>query len=239
MSKVEILSADQHSDLTIETGFESKFDDIRATATVIAQELPKLSLDYPVFITKNPSTGEFELSAVMGFSADENLFVQGDKWRASYVPMDVRRQPFQALILEDDNEKGSEQVKVGINVESNRVSSSGKALFNSDGSSTDFLNHVSEMLGALLSGAQPTKSFLQALADADLIEPVKLDVTFTGSKKVSFEGLYTVHSDKLSDLDDDRVLQFHKSGYLQACHAMIHSIGHIEKLIKWREQAAF
>lgn len=241
MSKVEILSAERHFDLTVDASIDPKFDDVRAMASVVANELPKLVLDYPVFITKNPESGQFELSALMGFSANENLFIQGGRWHAAYIPMDIRRHPFKALIVEvsDSDEAANEAgaVKVGINVESNRVSvgGQGQALFNADGGSSDFVNKASEILSALMSGMDLTKTFLNTLVENDLIESVQMSVSTEQGKKVSFEGLYTVHDEKLNALSSELVVQFHRSGYLQASHALIHSIGHMEKLIKWKE----
>lgn len=241
LSKVEILSSERHADLKVKTGFVSDFGDVGPIVPVVASELAKLVLDFPVFLTKNPNTGQFELVAVTGFSKDENLFVDGDKLRAAYVPMDMRRQPFQACIIGEeesiDSLSSDKEVKIGINVESGRVNAEeGETLFNDDGSNTEYLESVSSVLGALMTGAQSTNSFLKAMADHELIEPVKLNVQLAGEQKVSFEGLYTIHAEKLAALSDADVLEFHKRGYLQACHAIIHSIGHVEKLIDWRAQ---
>ena len=235
MSKIELLSADEHGELKVEAGFESKFDDIAPMVQVAADELHKLVLDFPVFITKNLSTGEFELSALLGFSAGENLFLCDGIWNAAYIPLDTRRHPFQALIISDGDESDT-QVKVGINVKSNRLTDKGQKLFNDDGTPTDLLTEKSDLLGILMNGLQLTKVFLKALAELDLIEPVEFSMQLKGEDKVTFDGLYTVHAEKLAALSEPGLAKFHSRGYLQACHAVIHSMGHVEKLIGWRSK---
>jgi hypothetical protein len=144
-------------------------------------------------------------------------------------------------LLQDESvakgEQGTPQVKLGIDVESKRLTSSGTALFNEDGSSTDYLKSVSEVLGAFVTGTQLTQAFLQALSERGLISPAKLSVQSPDNKEVSFGGLYTVDEDKLRSLPDSDVLGFHQMGYIQACYAMIHSLGHMEKLFEWKNQS--
>lgn len=240
MPNLEILSSERHADLTVNTDFGSEFDDVSSIVSVVADELPQLVLDFPVFIKKNTNTGEFELSAMMGFSPKENLFINEGKWRAVYIPLDIRRQPFQACVIEGgDGQESLEQkgeVKVGINVESDRLmSGDGEVLFNSDGSASTYLDGISNTLGALMRGADLTKKFLKSLAELELIEPVKLNVQL-GKQKVSFEGLYTIHAENLAGLPEQSVFEFHRKGYLQASYALIHSIGHMEKLVDWKAQ---
>ena len=94
MPKIELLNPKQHSKLNIKTGIDANYDDIRNVIAVVAGELPQLVLDFPVFFTRHPETKAYELVAVAGFSATENLFLDGNKIKASYVPLDMRRQPF-------------------------------------------------------------------------------------------------------------------------------------------------
>jgi hypothetical protein len=243
MAKVEILNAERHAGLKIDTGHGLQFDDVSPMVSVLADELPQLVRDYPVFITKNPNTGEFELSALMGFSLNENLFINGSEWTASYIPLDVRRQPFQACLIGDggsssiDELDDSADIKVGINVQSNRVGrDDGELLFNSDGSATKLVENISNVLAVFLSGSKATKLFLKYLSDYKLIAPVKLDAEFGDQKKIAFDGLFTVNHDGLSQLSDAQVLAFHRNGYFQACYSLLNSHGHLQKLIDWKSR---
>lgn len=240
LSKVELLSFENHSDLKVGFSIEDRFSDIGATVKVLADELSKLVLDLPVFFTKNPETGQFELNALMGFAPDENLFFRDGEWKASYVPLDIRRRPFQALLFTEKtlgaDENGNPQVKVGIDVQSKRLADDGEALFNKDGTNTHYLNDVSGVLGAIVSGSQLTGVFIQTLADKGLITKAQLSVQSQDNRTISFEGLYCIDEEKLASLSQEDILNFHKMGYLQACYAMIHSLGHMEKLFEWKRQ---
>ena len=236
MPKVEILNPNQHSKLKIKTGVDASFDDVRNVIAVVAGELPQLVLDYPVFFTKNPDADSYELIAVTGFTDKENLFIENGQLRSSYVPLDMRRQPFQACFVNGDQSAAQENdVKIGINVESNRISESeGVALFNEDGSPTDAINEISELLGALVRGLQATQSFIAALQEQELIESVTLNIKNPDGSDKQLEGLYAINKQKLAELNGETAAQFHEKGYLQAAHAMIHSVGHVQKLINWK-----
>lgn len=237
MSKIEIVGLQKHADINIDTGYSAKFDDVSNICAAIAGELPHLVLDYPVFITKNPATAEFELTVLLGLEEGENLFIEGQSWNASYIPLDVRRQPFQACFMDGKDAASDSNVKIGINVQSNRIiKNSGESLFTVDGHPSDYLSKISDVLGALVSGFKATKVFLAELAKVDLIESVAFDIQLAKDKKISLNGLYTVNAEKLMQLSEDEVVEFHKKGYLQACHAIIHSRGHAEKLVNEKKR---
>lgn len=242
MSKIEILNPQTHEELKLDINVGTEFDDVRPMVDVVAEELPQLVLDCPVFITKHPETGQFELKAILGFSEKENLFIQDGKWVGSYIPMDIRRLPFQACFVSKeegaefdfDDVTSSDHLKLGLNVESNRLSTEqGEPLFDKEGEPSEYVKTVSGILSNMLSGMQKTRAFLAELAKHDLISPTKLDVTF-GEQKMSFDGLYSIVPEKLSKLESGVLVDFHRKGYLQVCHAIIHSQGHIGKLIQWK-----
>ncbi len=245
MSKIEILNPQVHGELKLDINVGSEFDDVRPMVDVIAEELPQLALDCPVFMTKHPETGQFELKAILGFSEKENLFIQDGKWFGSYIPMDIRRLPFQACVLSKEENNAavdledvtaSDQLKLGINVQSNRLSSDkGEPLFDESGEPSQYIKSVSGILSNMLGGMQKTKKFLAELAKHELISPAKLDVTL-GDETISFDGLYSIIPEKLSQLESDVVVDFHRKGYLQVCHAILHSQGHMSKLIQWKNE---
>ena len=243
MPKVEILNPRDHGHLKLDIGFSGDFDDIGPAAPVIADELPQVALDIPVFITKSQSTGEFELRALFGLSESENLFVHEGRWRGSYVPLDVRRQPFQACFIGAEgavsiDELGPEdQLRVGLNVESKRVGPDfGQAMFKDDGSLDDYVGSVSQILGALIKGHQSTRVFLKRLSDLGLITSANLEIEMPGQEKFSLSGLYGAPLEGLAKLEDDVVLEFHKNGYLQAIYSIAQSQGHLNKMLQWKSE---
>lgn len=241
MPKIEILSASKHADLKLDNRLANYFDEIGPVAIATAQELPQLALDYPIFITKHPHTGQFELSALLGLNAKENLFVQDGAWRAAYIPLDLQRQPFQACVVSDsgastiDDIKPGDELKLGVDIENSRLSTNvGEALFQPDGKPSAYVESVFGILNTLLQGFKTTKAFLERLSALELIVPATLDVQLKGQEKTSFDGLYSIDPDQLSKLAEAQVLDFHRKGYFQAIYALIHSQGHLPKLIEWK-----
>ena len=57
-------------------------------------EVPLALCDYPVVLIKDGATGAFRLVALLGFAADRNLYVIGESWAATYLPLNVLRLPF-------------------------------------------------------------------------------------------------------------------------------------------------
>lgn len=245
MSKVEILNPKDHGHLKLDIGFSEGFDDVGPAAPVVADELPQVALDIPVFITKSPSTGEFELRALFGLSQNENLFIHEGRWRGSYIPLDVRRQPFQACFVGQAGTVSlgdlgpDDTLKIGLDVESARlVGDSGQALFKEDGTLDEYVESVSQILGALIKGAKSTSVFLKRLSELGLIAPANLEIAMPGQEKFSMSGLYGAPLERLANLDDDVVLEFHKNGYLQAIYSIAQSQGHLNKLLQWKSERA-
>lgn len=239
MAKVEILTFKAHGSLKLKTEFDESYDDVGALVRVIAEELPQLSVECPVFITKNSHSGQFELSALLGFKAKENLLIQNKKWQGSYVPLDIRRQPFQACAVGTENlfsvndVNNLSDLRLGINAGSNRLSEhEGVSLFNVDGSLSDYVKNIFKLLEVLIKGTKLTSAFLERLSELNLIVPAQIAFENENNDSVNLEGLYGISSQGLSNLNDDLILDFYKKGYIQACHAIMHSIGNLEKLRK-------
>src|SRR5690606_25282142 len=50
--------------------------------------------EYPIFLRKGEGESEYHAVALLGFDASENLFLDGDRWNANYLPGAVVRGPF-------------------------------------------------------------------------------------------------------------------------------------------------
>jgi hypothetical protein len=230
------LNNQQHKHLRVITARGAEFGENVHLLPVIADELSKLVLDYPVCMTKDPETGRFGLTALLGFDAGENLFLDGNRWKATYVPLHVRRQPFMVGFSRDqEGNKTSDGAVITLDLDSSRVQETeGEFLFNEDGSNSKFLDAVSDILSSLMSGIEATKAFIETLSSHDLIEPAQINITFADGEQKRYDGLYTVNDEKLHELSADVLLQMYQNGYLQACILLNASVGHVSKLIGWK-----
>lgn len=205
---------------------------------VVMTEFVNLAVQYPLVITKNGDTGQFVFSAMLGFEAQENLFWKNDQWQGLYVPLQIRRQPF--FIANPD--EGSEQAQNGdyivcFDKNSPAVNTeSGIAIFDEQGAETPYFQQVKSILAVLLAGETENKKLLELLQQMDLLQPMKLDITFENKTSTTLNGLYTVDQDKLAKLGNEQILSLHKADVLSAIYTLIASLGQIHALIALKNE---
>ncbi len=201
---------------------------------VVPTEFRQLVTEYPIYFAKNFSTNEFELAAVVGFDEKENLFLNGQTWKANYLPLDVQRKPFLMGFKEEDKNTREEPM-VYLDADDPRVNEDeGEELFLEFGGTSPYMQRMSSILNELYNGEKFTRAFSKTLNDMELIESVRFEIKFVNNEFRNFEGLYVIHEEKLRDLDEDKVIELHKKGYLQLAHFMLASTDNISKLISWK-----
>lgn len=236
MPKVEILNYSKHGALRLDTALCEEYRDLMSVAVVSVDELPRLVLDFPVFIKKNDKHGRFELVAIMGFQAGENLFVGADGWRASYIPRDVQRWPFQACSSSEGLMAHEiKEFKLGIDVENPRVSTGtqGELLFRSNGEPAACLESAIRTLSSIVRGSRVTKDFLDKMLALDLIEKVRIKLSISESRSVELPGMYSISPERLKDLGERESFDLLANDFLSAIYAIYYSQGHMGKLIAW------
>ena len=235
MTNSVLLDKNTHKYTRIKTERGAQYGEAINYIPVVADELSQLALDYPVYFMKNNQTGQFELFALTGFDEGQNLFLQKDIWQATYVPLHIQRQPFKLGVgnrLSNNSEQT--QLAVTINEQHPRVSNSeGVQLFDENSEPTAYLTNVSEQLIKLMNGGERTTAFINTLLKHDLIEAVQLNITKPNGKTQGYNGLYSIAADTLQQLSAETLNVLHSMGYIQACHLIICSSGHVQKLVKW------
>ncbi|WP_249314833.1 SapC family protein [Pseudoalteromonas sp. S1727] len=238
MTKATLLDKTIHANLFINTSVGHEFGDNINYIPIVADELKQLVLDYPVYFMKNSQTGQFELFALTGFTAGQNLFVHQGKWRAQHIPLHIKRQPFK-LGLRDNSltEATDNDLAVLIDEEHPRVNSdTGERIFDEQGEPSAYLNSVCEQLMTLMHGNKRTNAFINTLLQHELIEAVQLSLTQHGEKQ-TYTGLYAINEQALAELSTEALKSLHEMGYLQACYMIIAATGHIQKLLNWQSEA--
>lgn len=230
------ISPETHSKTRVIADRGARFGENIHFCPVLADELQNLVRDYPVCLMKDPGTGQFGLFALLGFEPGENLFLEEDRWNATYVPIHIRRQPFMVAFTSKEGEpRKAENAVITLDMDSNRVQEEqGELLFGTDGSQTEFLQNMVRLLSGLMTGLEATEIFVKFLVDQDLLEPAQLNITFAGGEKKRFEGLYTVNGEKLRELSGEALQNMHNNGYLQACTLIGVSMGQVQRLIELR-----
>ena len=78
MSQYDTLNTEKHRQLRIRTGYSAELGDSVTYVMTYPLEFRDIQSCYPILFTKDPNTGAFFAAAVLGFEADQNLFLQDD-----------------------------------------------------------------------------------------------------------------------------------------------------------------
>ena len=120
--------------------------------SVVPREFQRLVAHYPIFFTKNAESARFEPAVLLGFQKKENLlFVEG-RWDVAYVPLQFQRQPFS--LIPRVGAAGQNSLDIAIDMSSSQVrTDDGQRLFYDDGQPSKYLQSITSILQALVSGS--------------------------------------------------------------------------------------
>lgn len=221
------LNRERHQKLKIEVTSNHYAFAAKTNALPIAgTEFEDVARHYPiVFIGDEP--GSFNVAALLGLRDRENLFVnaQGEWDPETYVTAFARRYPF---ILADMEEPDRFAVCVdesyaGLNEKN------GEALFDAAGKETPYMERLLGFLRTFHAEILRTRLFANRLAELGLLVPKVITVERAGQKQ-HLQGLWIVDSAKLNGIDDARVVELFRSGYLGWIQAHKLSLGNIARL---------
>ena len=201
--------------------------------SVIPREFPRLLAHYPIFFTKSTETGQFEPAALFGFERHENLFLMDDRWDAAYVPLQIQRQPFSLIPRPSDAAEGKQAaLDVALDLNSPHVQTEqGERLFRDDGQPSEFLQGITSMLSALVSGSTEAYAFTGRLAELDLIEPVRIDIEFVDGSDTKLHGLYWIAAAVLKALPAAQLAELRDREFLEWMYFQMASLAHVSALV--------
>ncbi|MTV37604.1 SapC family protein [Duganella radicis] len=220
-----LLNNLQHADLRVLTRPGADLGDAIMGVTTFPAEFRDVQACYPIVFRKTTDGLGFEPIALFGFQDGENLFLQGQRWDAPYIPLMHQRQPFLIGI-------SGEELMVNVDLDHPRVSQSeGEAVFKPHGGTTEFLDQTNAMLFAIHQGLQATQGFLAALLEHELVESFALDVQLNDGSQHRLAGFYTINEDRLQALGGEAIARLHQAGYLQPIYLIIASLSNFRSLI--------
>ncbi|MBB6095796.1 hypothetical protein HNQ60_004687 [Povalibacter uvarum] len=230
MPKNVLLNNIEHKDLHIVTARGAQYGDDVMFALTFPAEFRSIQAHYPIVFSKGPD-GKFQPLALFGFKQNQNLFLSNDSWDATYVPLMVERQPF--LIGSGPNG----ELLVHVDLDHPRVSrTQGEAVFREHGGTTDYLERINSTLMTLHQGIAATAPFVDALIEHNLLESFVFDIQLADGSQNRLSGFYTVHEDRLRNLDGAALERLHKTGYLQAIFMVIASLSNFRALIERQQK---
>ena len=225
MTQHASLNNQQHRDLRVITKPGVAYGDDMMASPTFPAEFRSVQAHYPIVFAKLQDS-TFAPLALFGFREKQNLFLQGDRWDAAYMPLMVQRVPF--LIGTAANGK-----VVHIDLDSPRISrTEGELLFNDQGGNTTFLERVSSTLGAIDEGLAATPAFIDALIEHNLLESFALDIEFRDGAKHRFAGFLTVQEERLNQLGPEALGKLQQAGFLLPVYMVIASLSNFRELIE-------
>ncbi|MDH3461075.1 MAG: SapC family protein [Burkholderiaceae bacterium] len=204
-------------------GFAAKTNAVPIAST----EFAEAARDYPIVFVGEEG-GPFNVAALVGLRDNENLMVdaQGLWATGTYVPAFARRYPF-VLAKTDDADRLTvciDEVYPGLS------NDTGEPLFEADGAESAYLKRVLEFLQLFHNEAQRTTMFATRLKELGLLVSKVINVERKGTRQ-SLQGVWIVDRARLAGMDDVRVVELFRSGYLSWIDAHLLSLGNLTRLV--------
>lgn len=235
MTNYVMLNNVDHFDIKIMDKLFTAADNKAAVLTFPA-EFANIQQEYPILLSKDPSTGQFQAVVLLGIQKNENLFLQktltGDyfSWAANYVPALLAKGPFITGLREQMD--GSKEAMVYIDTTNPKVShQDGKTIFLPRGGHSPYLEHVIKLLDLIQQGQSVSEAMFAQFSAFDLIEPLTINIDLINGDKHQLRGYYTLNEEKLMHLSGDKLVSLSQSGYLQSAYLILASMLNINKLI--------
>ncbi len=230
MTQLVVIDNKNHLKLKIDSNKAEQHGANLHLIPAVMSEFINIAVQYPLVITKNADTGQFVIAAMLGFEAGENLFWREEQWQGLYLPLQIRRQPFFVSNTDKNSDKGDYVICFDSN--SPTIShDDGQGLFDDNGEESEYFQQAKSCLAQLLRGEVDNKRLLTHLEEMDLLQVMKMEITFANQQTTKLNGLYTIDQDKLANLSADRIANLHSEGLLQAIYTLITSLGQMHHLI--------
>ncbi|MDO7085200.1 SapC family protein [Pseudocolwellia sp. AS88] len=228
------VKSDQHKNLKVASQRSLEHVSDQHIAPINALEFAQAATSYPIILVKEPESSNYRSVVMLGLEAGENLYYSKAKWDAIYVPQSVSLVPF-SLGLDPEKEK---TLTTCIDLDSPFVGEDkDNALFDADGKETDFFKSAQESLGRLYESEVMTDKFIKELEANDLLLELELSITYNNNQNKKLVGLFGINEQKLTELSDEKVIDFHKRGLFIPIHAMLGSAAQINRLAQLRNQS--
>lgn len=220
----------QHGGLRVRTDRGVDLGDGVMSSLVTPDEFRRVQAHYPILFRLNQERDAFTALALFGFETGENLFLEGGRWDAGYLPLAIDVQPF--LIGGSPDQEGPKQVHVDLG--SPRIAGGadeGVRVWDEHGRPTPYLEAAAEKLGALDESYRASGAFLAALARHELLEPFTLEIGLDDGSVNRLVGFHVIDEERLRGLDAGALGELHGQGHLLPIFMALASLSNIGALV--------
>jgi hypothetical protein len=232
VTQIVLLDNVDHAELRVSQGYGAAFGDAVNQLLVFPTEFEALQREYPILFRQDDQ-GALQAVVLLGLDRDENLYLDGAAWRARYVPAIQRRGPFSiGLSIADPAQP---DLKINVDLDHPRVrAGDGEPVFRRHGGATPYLDDVNGALSTIYEGLETMGPMFAAFADAQLIEPVAIDITVGEGQRYDLEDFYAIQQDRLAALDGAALERLHRGGWLALAFHAASSLANIQRLIEMK-----
>ena len=181
---------------------------------------------YPILFASGEGNGPIALTGV----SDRNVFVKDDQWEEKlYVPGYVRRYPFALGGVQDDPDR----LLLAIDAASDffvHEGTEGVALFE-NGQPSQFTKEAMTFCETWQRETLNTIEYIKALRAKNLLVGRRVEGTLNDGQKFNVDGFEIIDVQKLTDLDADTVVAWHRCGWLAASFHHLSSLNRMNELI--------
>jgi hypothetical protein len=225
-----------HRDLRVALRYGADVGDAINQVLVFPTEFEQVQREYPIVIRRDDS-GALYAVALLGFERDENLFLDGERWDARYVPALRQRGPFIASAPAADAIASEAAPALQVDLDDPRVGTTdGEPLFLRHGGQAPYLRHMANVLDAVSEGYRTMAPALNGMAAAGLLHATAIKIELDDGQSVVVEDVQVVTRESLASLTADSLERLSQNGLLYIAHMAAASLETMNHLIA-RHQA--
>lgn len=224
----------EHQALRVAVSGSPELDNVNQ-ALVVPGEFEEVQREYPIFIRKDHD-GQYVAVALLGLERGENLFLEGERWNARYVPAAHSRGPF-LLGLRGAGEATEPELAVHVDLDDPRVGSNdGELLFKEHGGNSAYLDHVANKLHLIHEGLAAAPRMFALLDELGLIQPIDVDATLDDGTCYQLRSMFTVGMERFQSLSSADLDRLHRSGFLAPTIFIRSSLPNLSRLIDLKKR---
>ena len=226
------LDKNKHQNLRVNLKHDFSHTKDAHIAAATLREYAQLAASMPIVFVQDPKSNMTHSVVMLGIEQGVNMYMQNGKWSAHNVPLNIQRYPFD---VRPDGDK------LGVYIDENSAlvgTEEGELLFTEAGEPSPFLQNRQQLLSDLASSEMATQRFIAKLIEFDLLDSITLRVQYVNGQQRNINGLKCISEKRLLELDDAKVLELHKAGFLGAIYAVMTSLGQLNRLVQLSADSA-
>lgn len=241
MTNTVLLDSITQADLRVAIGYAADFGDAVNECVVFPGEIDDVQRDYPILFRRDDE-GAFYAVALLGLDRDENLFLDAIGWQARHIPVLHQRGPFLiGLVDREIDGQMRREPMLHVDLDHPRITTApqsphAQAVFLPHGGASPYLDHIVRVLRVIHDGHQQRDAMFAAFQQADLIEPVTLEIALDAHTRYDVPGCFTIGTDRLARLDATALHALNQSGYLRHAFLIASSLGNVARLIELKNR---